>query len=297
MDHPNPGTSRQSQGASAPGSGATQHIISIPSFREVQQAERAPPPNLFRPGGAGAAALPVPVAAAPSYNALAFLDGAGAAGHGAGEAASGSGQGAAGPSYSHHPSQQQRQQAAWAAPPAPRPPAPPPQQYPYQQQQDPQHQQHQQQQQRPAVPPQAAQRPLPAAHNHPPQQHRHQPPPQQQLAFNPNPNPNPNAILVSRRQEGNPVLRHVRNVRWAYADDIVPDYVLGASTAALFLSLRYHLLRPDYIHARLKELGRAYRLRVVLVCVDSEDAAAALAQVRLHIVTTHSLLTHAGRSA
>ena len=49
---------------------------------------------------------------------------------------------------------------------------------------------------------------------------------------------NPNAILVSRRQEGNPLLRHIRNVRWQF-DDIVPDYVLGANHCALFLSLRW----------------------------------------------------------
>lgn len=47
---------------------------------------------------------------------------------------------------------------------------------------------------------------------------------------------NPSAILVSERQEGNPVLKHMRNVRWQWAD-IVPDYQMGAA-CALFLSLR-----------------------------------------------------------
>ena len=46
-----------------------------------------------------------------------------------------------------------------------------------------------------------------------------------------------NAILVSRRQEGNPLLKHIRNVRWSYAD-IVPDYIMGADCCALFLSMR-----------------------------------------------------------
>ena len=49
---------------------------------------------------------------------------------------------------------------------------------------------------------------------------------------------NPNAIMVSKRQEGNPVLKHIRNVRWQYAD-IVPDYQMGQQTCALFLSLRW----------------------------------------------------------
>lgn len=35
-----------------------------------------------------------------------------------------------------------------------------------------------------------------------------------------------NAIIVSKRQQGNPVLKHIRNVRWQF-DDIVPDYQVG----------------------------------------------------------------------
>ena len=48
---------------------------------------------------------------------------------------------------------------------------------------------------------------------------------------------NPNAICVNKRQEGNPVLKHIRNVRWQFAD-IVPDYQMGQNACAVFLSLR-----------------------------------------------------------
>jgi len=48
---------------------------------------------------------------------------------------------------------------------------------------------------------------------------------------------NPNAILVSQRQKGNPMLQHIRNVRYQFAD-IIPDYQMGQQTCALFLSLR-----------------------------------------------------------
>ncbi|KAK9820143.1 hypothetical protein WJX72_006617 [[Myrmecia] bisecta] len=89
---------------------------------------------------------------------------------------------------------------------------------------------------------------------------------------------NPNAILVNNRQEGNPLLRHIRNVRWQYAD-IVPDYQLGNSTCALFLSLRFHLLKPEYIHHRIRELQRSFRLRVLLCHVDVEDVVRPLEQV------------------
>ena len=45
------------------------------------------------------------------------------------------------------------------------------------------------------------------------------------------------AILVNRRQEGNPLLKCIRNVRWQYRD-VIPDYQLGSTSCAIFLSLR-----------------------------------------------------------
>ncbi|XP_030330903.1 DNA excision repair protein ERCC-1 isoform X2 [Strigops habroptila] len=83
----------------------------------------------------------------------------------------------------------------------------------------------------------------------------------------PAPRPRSSSIVVSPRQRGNPVLRFIRNVPWEYGD-IVPDYVLGQSSCALFLSLRYHHLHPDYIHQRLRDLGRSFALRVLLLQVD-----------------------------
>lgn len=79
-----------------------------------------------------------------------------------------------------------------------------------------------------------------------------------------------NAILVSPKQRGNPLLKSICNVPWEY-DEIIPDYVMGRTTCALFLSLRYHNLNPDYIHERLKALGQEYELRVLLVQVDTSD--------------------------
>eukprot|EP00249_Psilotum_nudum_P008723 c21468_g1_i3 orf=216-1433(-) len=87
-----------------------------------------------------------------------------------------------------------------------------------------------------------------------------------------------NAILVSRRQQGNPVLKYIRNVRWLFAD-IVPDYLLGQNSCALYLSLRYHLLHPDYIYFRIRELQKSFRLRVVLCYVDVEDVIKPLNEV------------------
>ncbi|XP_048450332.1 DNA excision repair protein ERCC-1, partial [Rhincodon typus] len=80
--------------------------------------------------------------------------------------------------------------------------------------------------------------------------------------------PKQNSIVVSPRQRGNPILKFIRNVSWEFGD-VVPDYILGQTTCALYLSLRYHSLNRDYIHHRLRGLGQAYALRVLLVHVDT----------------------------
>ncbi|XP_055524808.1 DNA excision repair protein ERCC-1 [Wyeomyia smithii] len=82
-------------------------------------------------------------------------------------------------------------------------------------------------------------------------------------------------ILVNPKQRGNPLLKSIQNLPWVY-DDIVPDYVVGTTTCILYISLRYHNLNPDYIHGRLKQLGKMYELRVLLVQVDIQDPHNAL---------------------
>ncbi|XP_027697735.1 DNA excision repair protein ERCC-1 [Vombatus ursinus] len=91
----------------------------------------------------------------------------------------------------------------------------------------------------------------------------------------PKPQTKSSTITVNPRQRGNPVLKFIRNVPWEFGE-IVPDYVMGQSTCALFLSLRYHNLHPNYIHERLQGLGKNYALRVLLLQVDVKDPQRAL---------------------
>lgn len=77
-----------------------------------------------------------------------------------------------------------------------------------------------------------------------------------------------NTIAVNSKQRGNPILKSITNIPWEFCDDIVPDYIVGATSCVLYLSLKYHNLNPDYINTRLKELGKRYELRILLVQVD-----------------------------
>lgn len=89
---------------------------------------------------------------------------------------------------------------------------------------------------------------------------------------------NSNYIQVKESQRGNPVLDCIKNVNWQYNSSIIPDYVMG-TTCALFISVRYHMLHPNYLYRRIKEVGSDFRLRIVLCQVDVEDNVKALLEL------------------
>ncbi|CAB9509999.1 excision repair protein ERCC-1 [Seminavis robusta] len=80
----------------------------------------------------------------------------------------------------------------------------------------------------------------------------------------------PHVLSVSTKQRGNGILNFIRNVPFAYSR-MVPDYLLSPTSCALFLSLKYHNLHPQYIHKRIAELRTDFQLRVLLVLVDMDD--------------------------
>ncbi|XP_004521036.1 DNA excision repair protein ERCC-1 [Ceratitis capitata] len=103
--------------------------------------------------------------------------------------------------------------------------------------------------------------------------------------------PNTHCILVNSKQRGNPVLKSIVNVPIEFRDDIIPDYVVGRTSCILFISLKYHTLNPDYICQRLKELGKQYELRVLLVQIDAPEPHSALKNLtRITLLTDLTLM-------
>lgn len=66
-------------------------------------------------------------------------------------------------------------------------------------------------------------------------------------------------------------MKHVRLVPFTFNKDIIPDYVLGQSTCAVFISFKYHLLHPKHVEKRIAEIGQSFKLRVVLALVDDDS--------------------------
>ncbi|KAJ2822864.1 ssDNA endonuclease and repair protein rad10 [Coemansia furcata] len=98
-------------------------------------------------------------------------------------------------------------------------------------------------------------------------------------------------VLVNELQRGNPVLECIRNVRWSYSKDIISDYVVGRTSCVLYLSVKYHRLHPEYISKRIDGLGKSYRLRVLLIHVDTDDCKIPLREInRIAVVGEMTIL-------
>ncbi|CAI5736807.1 unnamed protein product [Hyaloperonospora brassicae] len=91
-------------------------------------------------------------------------------------------------------------------------------------------------------------------------------------------------VYVSRRQQGNPMLKAVRNVGLEFRDGLIPDYVMGEnSLCLLFLSVRYHLLHNSYLEERVQSVRKDdpthYKTKLVLCFVDVDDNEVALREI------------------
>jgi DNA excision repair protein ERCC-1 len=97
----------------------------------------------------------------------------------------------------------------------------------------------------------------------------------------------PHVLYVSTKQRGNGVLQYIKNVPYGFSK-MVPDFIMSTKRCALFLSIKYHQLHPDYIHRRLGELKTDFTLRVLLVLVDVDDNTNAILYLN-KLSVTHNL--------
>lgn len=74
-------------------------------------------------------------------------------------------------------------------------------------------------------------------------------------------------IKVSQLQRGNGLLEFLGPATWHYDSAITADYEINQSVAVLFLSLKFHACKPEYIYKRINRLKEA-RVRLVMVLVD-----------------------------
>lgn len=77
-------------------------------------------------------------------------------------------------------------------------------------------------------------------------------------------------IKVNSHQRGNNVLDFLTQVRWSFYDTLTTDYEIENFISVLFLSLRFHTQKPDYIFSRLNQL-REYKVQILLILIDLQN--------------------------
>ncbi|VEU22779.1 DEKNAAC103825 [Brettanomyces naardenensis] len=92
------------------------------------------------------------------------------------------------------------------------------------------------------------------------------------------------SIQVKKNQNGNPLLSSLTNVSYEFNGRIHDvDYLINSHCFALFLSVKYHKLHPEYIYHRIKKIGynpnNKSMVRVLLALVDVENADDAMREL------------------
>ncbi|KAK6198739.1 restriction endonuclease type II-like protein [Scheffersomyces amazonensis] len=89
-------------------------------------------------------------------------------------------------------------------------------------------------------------------------------------------------VLVGPSQKGNPLFTDslLKTVGYEFDKEILCDYFINPTFQILFLSIKYHKLKPEYLWSRVKRLNRGSSsantrndraLRILLVVVDIES--------------------------
>lgn len=85
-------------------------------------------------------------------------------------------------------------------------------------------------------------------------------------------------LIISNRQKMNPVVKKINRVRYKF-NSIVPDFLVGKNNACIFISMKYHRLKPNYLKARIETLQNKYTNRILLCLIDIDNIDNVLGEI------------------
>lgn len=77
-------------------------------------------------------------------------------------------------------------------------------------------------------------------------------------------------LQISVKQKGNNVIDFLKEIPWTFNETITTDYEINTSISIIFISIRFHLCKPEYIYKKIKS-QRKYKVQVLLVLVDVKN--------------------------
>lgn len=85
-------------------------------------------------------------------------------------------------------------------------------------------------------------------------------------------------------------MRFLNNVKWKATKAIIPDFVFSDTGCIYFLSIQFHLLKPEYILNRIRGIPGKYVQRILIVLVDSDDHTESLKDLNLQCIINNLTL-------
>lgn len=92
-------------------------------------------------------------------------------------------------------------------------------------------------------------------------------------------------IRVSNTQTGNVLLNYISVSSWVYSSTTTSDYEINYTTSVLFLSLKFHAIKPDYIYQRINKM-HLKNLNILIVLLDVPNFNIALRELFKNITIT-----------
>lgn len=86
------------------------------------------------------------------------------------------------------------------------------------------------------------------------------------------------------------MIPHIRSVGIEFVPNLQPDFVLGESCCAIFVQVNYHMLHPEYLSRRIREVGRGWKLRLIVCLVDAEERNALVEINKMALLNDYTLL-------
>lgn len=77
-------------------------------------------------------------------------------------------------------------------------------------------------------------------------------------------------IKVALHQRGNKLLEYLSSLSWSFDSSCNADYEINFTTIVLFLSLKFHSAKPEYIIRRISRLKQS-KLRVLIILLDTPN--------------------------
>lgn len=86
-------------------------------------------------------------------------------------------------------------------------------------------------------------------------------------------------IRVNSKQKGNNVLNYIKKSIWHFEESLNTDYEVNGSINMVFLSIRFHVCKPEYIHKKIKKIGKKYQNNILLIYIDTKNYEAIASEI------------------